>query len=795
MKHITIYSSINDVKNGYYISVDSALERIRTGKSQSQVEKIRKASKDKGKVEKLKLPAVCFSGTFKTRAKMGVISHSGFICLDFDNCPDVNATKEVLKASKYIYSCWISPSGNGVKALVKIPADIDKHEMYFESLKEEFADIDISGKDISRACFESYDPDIYINVTADTWDKLHEKNTHSFETREPMAPITDEAEIIELIKKIVEKKYFFGEGNRNAYINDFAFYCNQYGISQDFATSYLCQFAEKGFSDTEIKKTIISAYKNTVNFGTWYFENQSIHREVRNKLQQDVNKREIIKSLVEKKNIPEEKAAKIVEDQIEKLHNVFEVFWKVIYNNKGNITKVEFVREKFIRFLQENGIFKYKVDKNYQIFVRIQDNIIEEYQPEDIQTFVFDWVQNLPDEPFDGIDKHYLYEFLSKGIATYFSEKLLNLIKTKEIIFNKDTESECYLYYINGVVKINKDDVILLNYSDINGSVWRNKIIQRHIVLVDQCEKNTYSKFLRKICNTQKDQEALYTTIGYLCHRYKDKKLSRVPILTDMQSSENAEGGSGKGLIVDGIKQLRNVITLDGKTFSPHKNFAFQRVNIDTDIIFIDDIARNFNFENLFSIITEGLAIEKKGLNEFYIQFEDSPKLVISTNYYVRGTGSSFDRRKIDVEINNYFTAKHTPFDEFKETIFNSWDADTWNDFDNTMFDYIRLYFMTGIVSSENENLNLKKLQSNTSYEFVEFMNAKSSSIDFFDSDIDRKRFLMEFVDTYGNWNKLSIKLMMKWLEIWSKHHGHEFTRESRRSGNDFYFKIRLNEI
>ena len=167
MKQITVFEHINEVKNPYYINVEHALQRIKNGKSKVSVEKIRK-EKDAAKRSKLKnnLPCICYSGKFRQRKKSEIIEHTGFVCLDFDKVENVEVKKAELAADKYVFSCWVSPSGNGVKALIKIPSDIEKHEMYFDSLKTQYPDIDPSGRDVGRVCFESYDPLIYINQTS-----------------------------------------------------------------------------------------------------------------------------------------------------------------------------------------------------------------------------------------------------------------------------------------------------------------------------------------------------------------------------------------------------------------------------------------------------------------------------------------------------------------------------------------------------------------------------------------------------------------------------------------------------
>ena len=122
---------------------------------------IRGGDKDK----KLELPVVCFSGEFSSRNDEALFEHSGFVVLDFDHV-DVNATKVSLATDDFVYSCWTSPSGNGVKALVQV-TNTERHRDHFRALVKYFErthglELDESGINESRACFESYDPDIII---------------------------------------------------------------------------------------------------------------------------------------------------------------------------------------------------------------------------------------------------------------------------------------------------------------------------------------------------------------------------------------------------------------------------------------------------------------------------------------------------------------------------------------------------------------------------------------------------------------------------------------------------------
>ena len=167
---VTIYQSITDTKNPFHIPLGTALQRIKSGKSKDIVEKIR----DTGEKDlKISLPAVLFSGVFEERKDAGLKQHSGFIVLDIDDLSNPKEVKQTLSLDSYVYSCWLSPSGKGVKALVKIN-DSTRHREHFFAIENYFDNhynivVDPTGKNVSRACYESYDSELYLNEDSEVF--------------------------------------------------------------------------------------------------------------------------------------------------------------------------------------------------------------------------------------------------------------------------------------------------------------------------------------------------------------------------------------------------------------------------------------------------------------------------------------------------------------------------------------------------------------------------------------------------------------------------------------------------
>ena len=223
INQVTIFQNIRDTDTPFFRDVHVILERIRNGATKEIVKKIRleKRKPERNEIKK-ELPAICFSGTFNKRADNAIMTHSGLICLDFDGYTkqkELLQDKETLSKNKYVFSVFISPSGNGLKVLVRIPADAENHSNYFNSLEKYFNSqyFDRTSKNLSRVCYESYDPLIHINDNSSIWDLVEdvEYNEVNKIRDQPTIPITDENKIAEILVKWWTKRYPMVEGERN----------------------------------------------------------------------------------------------------------------------------------------------------------------------------------------------------------------------------------------------------------------------------------------------------------------------------------------------------------------------------------------------------------------------------------------------------------------------------------------------------------------------------------------------------------------------------------------------------
>jgi len=257
---VTIFKNIFS-KEPHFITVEKALERIKLGASKQLVLDIRLAlDKEKANKLKLNLPSICFSGKFGAdRKDEQLVEHSGFIVLDFDDISDLRDKQTEIIQKDFVYSCWVSPSGNGLKALVKI-ADGKKHREHFQSLQEIFPEIDRSGINVSRVCYESFDPDIYVNEKAVVFTKA--KKIEKVVVSETET-IDDSENFRRILKWLTNKNDAFVTGERNTYIFKLASACCRFGINEEAALSLISAeyLVSNDFTMSEMRGAVKSGYR------------------------------------------------------------------------------------------------------------------------------------------------------------------------------------------------------------------------------------------------------------------------------------------------------------------------------------------------------------------------------------------------------------------------------------------------------------------------------------------------------------------------------------------------------
>jgi len=755
--HITLYTGVSDKKGAERIFSEQLffIRNAYASKLSQQIEAVRNSTGTERDELKKQLPAVTWSGTFTARKKDGLKEYSHVICHDLDKLEPEELTrlKKEFAADSNIYACFTSPSGNGLKLLFIVETGAEEHTDMFNAIGAYLVHhygvvFDPSCKDISRLCFLSYDPqmsvqDEPVKLGIDFFNQwtIKKKKTQVGKAVNAQT-IHETATASALFQKchaITAKTQSATPGSYNAYINVFSLQANRYGIDISETIHELQNgiTAEHDHKDTE--KVVRSNYAQFANEFDKYNKDK-VHGGSKTGSKGGA-------SLTPP--APGEPGE----------YDETVLFWDKFKKGEDAETGKEIFEykhsyQKTVRFLMNNGFGKIRLENNNYKFVRIQDNIVEEVNERLMKEFMLgylnrDIAKNNQGKYEAKFDELYLVrEMFLKGSKTYCStEKFESLDYLDNLQFKTDTATGIYFYFKNCFVEVTKDGFTQQPYTQLKGLIWKRQIVDREFkscekselangefrqfIAIAVCGAETEGDGENKVIKINSDEKAKQkfdsarSAIGYSISRYKNRAIAKAIVLVDKKlrhGGNESNGGSGKGIFFTGISKARNSINIDGKTFRFDANFPYTMINEDHEFVHFEDVKKGFDIEMLFNPITGGWEIRRLHENSYQIPFERSAKIGISTNFSLKGTGSSFLRRQHIIELSNFFNDKYSPLDHFGHLLFDDWNEQEWNLFYNFEILCCQLYLSKGLIDFPLENYHTNKLVDAAGEEFVDWM-------------------------------------------------------------------------
>lgn len=236
---------------------------------------------DKSKYDGLKhkLPICLFTGRYSNFSNSGLIESSNLVVIDFDKIPflDMSSQWNLITKDPYTFAAFVSPSGKGYKVIVKVENNPDNmtHSEYLNALKvyynSPYWDNNCFG--ISRACFLSSDPSIYINWESRIWTGRVSLSPSPVTAPIPtsvknLAPVSEYEKLINFLDGGFDK-FPMTPGNRHDSSFRRARELAEWGISIEVTTEYLSQFIAPDFGEDELLRQIKNAYEWVDKQGTF----------------------------------------------------------------------------------------------------------------------------------------------------------------------------------------------------------------------------------------------------------------------------------------------------------------------------------------------------------------------------------------------------------------------------------------------------------------------------------------------------------------------------------------------
>ena len=500
---ITIFKNFNEVIE--HKTIPEILHEIKTGKYRPGITYLRKSLAE-NKLEayekaKKSLPAFTPSGKFVGGRKMEFLeAYSNFIILDIDKLSqtDLQNAKHKANQSEYTYASFISPSGNGLKILVKVNTTKEDHKETFLAIQKHYEtllnhEIDKSGKDITRLCFYSFDDNLYHNEAAKTFVtssevemlssraesrgemRLSATNSNQSSHTEPVEvrqtdnqqPTTQNSEAIyNHCIRFTEKKVQYATGSRNVFVHQLACNLNRKGISLNEALSFI--LTDFGYDEKEVTQTVHSAYGNIHEFGKdEYFEK---NRNTKSKSKNAVIPSHAEETPSQKANIDEIDDDKPKPTQIDRL----ELFLSTRYVFRHNMVsgKLEF---------QYFGKKKWHVMNDF-----IENSMLRECLKGRIKTNLSS-LRNLLYSDFCELYnpfEDYFYNLPSYDEKTDYILELANTITTTK----QDLWQQCFKKWIVAMVGCVLDDkvinhtvIVFSGKQGLGKTTWVEKLVPRKL--------------------------------------------------------------------------------------------------------------------------------------------------------------------------------------------------------------------------------------------------------------------------------------------------------------------------
>lgn len=388
--------------------------------------------------------------------------------------------------------------------------------------------------------------------------------------------------------------------------------------------------------------------------------------------------------------------------------------------------------ERIINFLVKNGFGRRKVNEEMMEFIQIDGNLVRQVRAEDIKSYLLNFLRsrfvsedlintvhrstNLSSSTFDSLPvldpdfrdydnksqfmffKNIAWKITAEGIAEIRNEQLTKMVWESRILQHNVKKLDP-MFTVNkredGQYSLdihNQDSKFFQFFIQTSRVHWR-KELEDNLDKLSNEEAEAYKKVNKfqihgpNLTAEERDDQVMHLlnkmySFGYLLHRYKSESSPWISFGMDdtPQKDNGSYGGTGKSVFFKGLRQVKNVLLLDGKNKDLfNDNHVFEQVTTNTDLIYIDDADRNFPMERVFSMTTGDITVNPKGRTRVSIPYEVSPKIGITTNFAPDDLSSSTIRRLLFFGTSNYYHVDKTgtfrenrqPIDEFGKNLWS----------------------------------------------------------------------------------------------------------------------------
>lgn len=450
--------------------------------------------------------------------------------------------------------------------------------------------------------------------------------------------------------------------------------------------------------------------------------------------------------------------------------------------------------------LEAAGFAKRRVGED-SIPIRVRDNRISEIKVEKAKDFITSYVNETEGYHFEYSGREYhippetVRETYYRNSHNIFNKEWLQHLSEHTAPILKDTQTEMFFPFRNAIVSVTKSGITARPWDEVtDGCVWEQQVIPHDFNLSTDPENGHFYQFLRNVTSHDNRRwQTMVTGIGYLMHHHFRESEGQAVIFYDeaITDTRTPQGGTGKGLIVNAIRTLRDVAKVDGKHLDNTDKFRWQVISPSTQVVQIDDVKTDFDFSMLHSNLTDGWTVERKYLPKFIIPPKDSPKTVICSNSIIKGGGSTNVRRQFIIELSDYYSRQivrgdEKPIEDTHGCLFfgEQWDVTDWSRFFTFMLDCARQYLCTGLIAFEGVNVEVNRFRQSTSEDFAEWVEDADLPLN---EKLNTKTYYNSYTETYNvTQSTFTQRKFSSWIKDYAAFKGLRYER-SKGGGQQFF--------
>ena len=399
------------------------------------------------------------------------------------------------------------------------------------------------------------------------------------------------------------------------------------------------------------------------------------------------------------------------------------------------------------KFLPAFGFYRYRQSSNADApFLIVQKRkqivtIIGEATDSSVQNRLLEWTLDTIDylQTAAGVTvpknlKEKVFLQSEKFFGKWVPHFLTVLPKVREEVNGKeeyvevspmqDMPSKAHLCFENGVLILGKDNApALFEYKEMpsNLFIWDTTKRPYEFPLdhIEDGPKGKWWDFLQNLAKVYQNGQwivnhdmlsTLVSAYGYLIHDFYPPDQRKAVILYD-RTTGFKDGGNGKSILAKSLDHIRPTHLVDMKHEKDGDNrFLFDGYTTDKRVVILSDTSQEFNFERFYNQITDGFTVEWKNGQKYVMDPDESPKLVITTNFTINSISRSDKRRQFFVPIGTFYgtlwDSEHkTPADLHGGWLLDkhSWTDDDWSDFYATCAYCLQEYLDHGLVPFDDE--------------------------------------------------------------------------------------------